>query len=305
MSSNFFDKVYFVTRQIPYGRVTSYGAIARFIGSPQSSRMVGYALNGAASQQNFVPAHRVVNRNGLLTGKKYFGGQNTMKELLENEGAIIKDNKIINFKDIFWYPSIELKHILHMEKLIFATNNNHKLTEVKQILNGIFEVTGLKEAGIDEDIPENEITLEGNARAKAVYVYNKLKTNVFADDTGLEIEALNNEPGVYSARYAGENKNSQDNMNKVLQEMQNISNRKARFRTAICLILNNTEYTFEGIVNGTILKKPVGNAGFGYDPIFQPEGYNISFAQMDAAEKNKISHRGKAIEQLMNFLLKK
>jgi XTP/dITP diphosphohydrolase len=192
-----------------------------------------------------------------------------------------------------------------MEKLIFATNNNHKLTEVKQMLKGIFEVIGLQEAGINENIPENENTLEGNAKTKAVYVYNKLKTNVFADDTGLEIEALNNEPGVYSARYAGNNKNSQDNMNKVLQKMQNITNRKARFRTAICLILNGTEYTFEGIVNGKILETPAGNAGFGYDPVFQPDGYNISFAQMDAAEKNKISHRGKAIKKLTNFLLKK
>jgi len=189
-----------------------------------------------------------------------------------------------------------------MEKLVFATNNPHKLTEVKHMLQDLYEVIGMKEAGFFEDIPENEPTLEGNARTKALYIYNKLKVNVFADDTGLEIAALNNAPGVYSARYAGSDKNSIANMNMVLEKMKNESNRKAQFRTAICLILNSKEYIFEGIVKGKILEKPIGEAGFGYDPIFEPQGYNISFAQMDMTEKNTISHRGRAIQQLVNFL---
>lgn len=189
-----------------------------------------------------------------------------------------------------------------MEELIFATNNEHKLTEVKKMLEGRYKVLGLKEAGIFEDIPENETTLEGNAKVKAYYVYNNLKTNIFADDTGLEIEALNGEPGVYSARYAGVSKNSVDNMNLVLLNMNTKENHSAQFRTAICLILNGKEYLFEGIVKGRILKEPIGETGFGYDPIFTPDGYDTSFAQMNMDEKNKISHRGLAIKQLMNFL---
>lgn len=189
-----------------------------------------------------------------------------------------------------------------METLIFATNNNHKLTEVKQMLKGIYKVLGLEEAGIFEDIPENEPTLEGNAQEKARFLHNKLKVNVFADDTGLEIKALNGEPGVYSARYAGPDKNSMDNMQKVLDKMTDETERQAQFRTAICLILNNKEYIFEGKVKGKILAKPKGEKGFGYDPIFEPEGYNISFAQMQMDIKNQISHRGRAIQKLVQFL---
>ncbi len=189
-----------------------------------------------------------------------------------------------------------------MEKLIFATNNQHKLTEVKKMLNGMYQVLGLEEAGIFEDILENEPTLEGNARTKAYFVHKKLKTNVFADDTGLEIKALNNEPGVFSARYAGSKKNSIDNMSLVLEKMKGKTMRTAQFRTSICLILNNNEQMFEGIVKGKILNSPIGNTGFGYDPIFEPEGYSISFAQMEMDEKNKISHRGKAVAKLIKFL---
>lgn len=189
-----------------------------------------------------------------------------------------------------------------MEKLIFATNNNHKLEEVKQMLQGIYQVIGLKEAGIDEDIPENEPTLEGNAITKARFVQNKLNTNVFADDTGLEVEALNGEPGVYSARYAGPGKDSIDNMKKVLQNLKYKTQRSAQFRTSICLILNNKEFLFNGIAKGNILEQAIGKSGFGYDPIFQPLGYSISFAEMDMDEKNKISHRGLAIQKLVQFL---
>lgn len=189
-----------------------------------------------------------------------------------------------------------------MDKLIFATNNEHKLNEVKQMLKELYIVLGLKEAGIFEDIPENESTLEGNARTKAQYVHNKLNVNVFADDTGLEIQALNGEPGVISARYAGPGKDSIDNMNKVLIKMNGVSDRSAQFRTSICLILNNKEYFFEGVVTGNILENPLGKAGFGYDPIFQPENHTISFAQMGMDEKNLISHRGRAIQKLVQFL---
>lgn len=189
-----------------------------------------------------------------------------------------------------------------MDKLIFATNNEHKLIEVRQMLSGMFNVIGLNEAGIFEDIPENEPTLEGNAETKAQFVHKKFNANVFADDTGLEIAALNNEPGVYSARYAGTDKDANANMKKVLEKMQNIKERKAQFRTSICLILNNTTYFFEGTVKGEILTTPTGNEGFGYDPIFKPENYATSFAEMPMNEKNKISHRGRAVQQLVEFL---
>jgi len=189
-----------------------------------------------------------------------------------------------------------------MRKLIFATNNNHKLEEVKEILKDKYQILGLKEAGLIEDIEETESTLEGNARIKAHFVHDKLNINVFADDTGLEIESLNGEPGVYSARYSGVNSTAKKNMNLVLSNMKGKRNRKARFRTAICLIINNKEYLFEGVVNGEILEVPAGDSGFGYDPIFKPEGYNISFAQMDMEIKNTISHRGLAMQKLIKFL---
>ena len=189
-------------------------------------------------------------------------------------------------------------------KLVFATNNLHKLQEVEKMLGDKFELLSLKDIGCDEDIPETSPTLEGNALQKAKYIYDKYKINCFADDTGLEVEALNMEPGVYSARYAGPQRKAEDNMQKLLIEMDKINNRKARFRTVISLIIDGNETQFEGIVNGNILRERKGDEGFGYDPIFQPEGYSVSFAEMDIDEKNKISHRGRAISKLSDFLKK-
>ena len=188
-------------------------------------------------------------------------------------------------------------------KLVFATNNPHKVKELQSILGNRFNILSLKDIGCFEEIPENSDTLEGNASGKAFYVYNKYKINCFADDTGLEIDALNGKPGVYSARYAGENKNSEDNMQKVLEELKGNNNRKAFFRTVISLIIDGKETQFEGVVHGNILKTPRGDSGFGYDPIFQPEGYTTTFAEMLLSEKNKISHRGNAVKKLVKFLV--
>ena len=187
-------------------------------------------------------------------------------------------------------------------KLVFATNNQHKLEEVSAILGNSIELLSLKDINCDTDIPETADTLEGNALLKAQYIYNNFGINCFADDTGLEIEALNNEPGVYSARYAGENKNPEANMLKVLDNLREKENRKARFRTVIALILNGKEYLFEGIINGKITNSKQGSAGFGYDPIFMPEGYNETFAELGNHIKNKISHRALAINKLSDFL---
>lgn len=187
-------------------------------------------------------------------------------------------------------------------KLVFATNNQHKLEEVSAILDNSIELLNLKDINCNTDIPETADTLEGNALLKAQYIYNNFGINCFADDTGLEVEALNNEPGVYSARYAGENKNPEANMFKVLDNLREKENRKARFRTVIALILNGKEYLFEGIINGKITNSKQGSAGFGYDPIFMPEGYNETFAELGNNIKNKISHRALAINKLYDFL---
>lgn len=187
-------------------------------------------------------------------------------------------------------------------ELIFATNNSHKLFEVKSILNSHIKILSLKDINCTDEIPETANTLEGNALQKAHFIYDRYKQNCFADDTGLEIETLNGRPGVYSARYAGEDCNFDDNMNKVLNEMNGILNRKACFRTVIALILNGKEYLFEGKVDGEILKEKKGIVGFGYDPIFQPNGFNKTFAEMETDEKNRISHRGLSIQKLVNFL---
>ncbi|HKI87858.1 MAG TPA: non-canonical purine NTP diphosphatase [Draconibacterium sp.] len=189
-------------------------------------------------------------------------------------------------------------------KLVFATNNNHKLKELQAILGDHFELLSLKDIGCKEDIPEEQPTLEGNARQKAFYVFEKYGYSCFADDTGLEIESLGGEPGVYSARYAGPAKNSEENMKKVLNSLSKINNRKARFRTVISLVMNDKEQQFEGIVEGEILKEKRGNSGFGYDPIFLPDGFDRSFAEMSLAEKNTISHRGRAVAQLVRYLKK-
>lgn len=190
-----------------------------------------------------------------------------------------------------------------MKKMfVFATNNSHKLEEVKDILGNKIELLSMKEIGCFDDIPETDDTLEGNALLKARYIYKHFHVDCFADDTGLEVEALNGAPGVYSARYAGEGHNSEANMKKLLLELEGIENRKARFRTVFALIINGKEHLFEGIVKGNIIKVRKGTSGFGYDPIFIPEGYNQTFAEMGNDEKNKISHRAIAAQKLCKFL---
>ncbi len=186
--------------------------------------------------------------------------------------------------------------------LVFATNNVHKLEEIREILGEKFHIVSLKELGCQEDIPEEQDTLEGNALQKARYIRDKYKVNCFADDTGLEIEALGGEPGVYSARYAGDGHDSEANMRKVLDKMSGETNRRARFRTVIALLLDGQEHLFEGEVRGEILRERHGEGGFGYDPIFRPEGFTQSFAEMSLEDKNKISHRGRATEALRKFL---
>ncbi|HIP35330.1 MAG TPA: non-canonical purine NTP diphosphatase [Crocinitomix sp.] len=187
-------------------------------------------------------------------------------------------------------------------KLVFATQNQNKVNELKCLMPEQIELKSLKEINCNEDIPETAPDLKGNALQKAKYVNQKYKVSCFADDTGLEIEALNNEPGVFSARYAGPNKSSNDNMNLVLQKLSNSTNRKARFKTVISLIIKDKTYFFEGICKGKITTKKSGTDGFGYDPIFIPEGFDKTFAEMSMEEKNKISHRGKAVKQLIDFL---
>lgn len=186
--------------------------------------------------------------------------------------------------------------------IVFATNNQHKLKELQAILGNEFHLLSLKDINCEEEIPEEQETLEGNASQKSHFIFDKYGYNCFADDTGLEIEALSGEPGVYSARYAGEEKGAEANMKKVLQKMEKINQRKARFRTVISLIINGEEHFFDGVVNGTILKEKRGDAGFGYDPIFQPDGFDQSFAEMELFEKNKISHRGRAVQKLVAYL---
>ena len=187
-------------------------------------------------------------------------------------------------------------------KLVFATNNLHKLKEVQEMLSNSIEVLSLKDIGCFEDIEETERTLEGNAKLKADYITEKYGFDCFADDTGLEVEALDGNPGVYSARYAGEHGNAEKNMEKLLNELQNKSSRKAKFRTIIALNLRNKQYLFEGICEGEILNEKSGVKGFGYDPIFKPKNASCSFAEMNSEEKNIISHRGIAIQKLVNFL---
>ncbi|MBQ8240239.1 MAG: non-canonical purine NTP diphosphatase [Bacteroides sp.] len=190
------------------------------------------------------------------------------------------------------------------KKLVVATNNAHKLEEIAAILGDEMELLSLKDIHCDADIPETADTLEGNARQKAMYIYENYGMDCFADDTGLEVEALNGAPGVYSARYAGDGHDSEANMQKLLHELEDKENRKAQFRTAICLILEGKEYLFEGIVKGEIIKEKRGGAGFGYDPIFVPEGHELTFAELGNDIKNTISHRARAVEKLCLFLKK-
>lgn len=188
-----------------------------------------------------------------------------------------------------------------MNKLVFATNNKNKTEEIRLALNGQYEVLNLEDIGCFTDIPETADTFEGNATLKSGYVVEHYNLDCFADDSGLEIEALNNEPGVYSARYSG-SRDSLENINLVLQKLAGIENRKANFKTVISLMQNGENYLFEGVINGTIRTELSGTKGFGYDPIFQPDGYTVTFAEMAMDEKNKISHRAIALQKMIAFL---
>ena len=189
-----------------------------------------------------------------------------------------------------------------MKKIVFATNNKHKLDEIRKITAGKIEILSLSDINCNEDIEETGTTLEENALIKVRYIKNKYGYDCFADDTGLEVEALNGEPGVYSSRYAGAQCNPQDNMNKLLDALQGINNRNAQFRTVIAVTLNNNEHLFEGVVKGHITTEKHGSNGFGYDPIFMPIGYNNTFGELSDEVKNGISHRAVAMEKLIAFL---
>lgn len=188
-------------------------------------------------------------------------------------------------------------------KLVFATNNAHKLEELRAILGEGIEMLSLKDIGCEADIPETAATLEGNAALKAEYIYRHYGLDCFADDTGLEVEALGGAPGVYSARYAGgDGHDSEANMRRLLRELEGVENRQAQFRTVICLIEGGEERLFEGIVRGSITERKQGTSGFGYDPVFRPEGYDETFAEMGSDEKNRISHRARAVQRLVEYL---
>ena len=189
-----------------------------------------------------------------------------------------------------------------MKQIVFATNNKNKLREIREIMSDLYEVLSLDDIGCHEEIVEDAETIEGNAKIKADFVTNKYHVDCFADDTGLEVEALNGAPGVYSARYAGEHCSYQDNVNKMLNAMRGKTNRKASFRTVIALNLDGKSYTFEGRCDGQIIESQRGTDGFGYDPIFMPDGFNQTFAEMSHEEKNAISHRGRATRKLIDFL---
>ncbi len=189
-----------------------------------------------------------------------------------------------------------------MLKLVFATNNNNKLAEIRSMVGDKYEILGLKDIGCDVDIPETADTLEGNALLKAQYVKEHFGYDCFADDTGLEVKALDNAPGVYSARYAGETRSAEDNMDKVLRELEGVEDRKAQFRTVIAYSKGNEVILFEGKVEGSIRKEKCGSTGFGYDPIFEAAGYDITFAEMTMEQKNEISHRGRAMKKFIEFL---
>ena len=187
-------------------------------------------------------------------------------------------------------------------KLVFASNNPNKIFEIQSMLPADIQILSLESIGCFEEIPETSDTIEGNAIQKANYISSKYGYDCFADDTGLEVESLRNEPGVYSARYAGEHRNANDNMTKVLQNLENYQNRAARFKTVICLNLNDKQFLFEGIVNGQITIEKTGNGGFGYDPIFQPNGFSETFPELSLEIKNRISHRGIATQKLITHL---
>lgn len=189
-----------------------------------------------------------------------------------------------------------------MKKIVFATNNQNKLREVREILNGKYRVFGLKDIGFDGDIPETGVTLAENASIKSKFVFDRFGMDCFSDDTGLEIDALAGRPGVYSARYAGEDGNSERNIEKILIELGTNNNRTARFKTVVSLLLGGKEFFFEGKAEGKIITEKHGKDGFGYDPVFIPDGFDLTFAEMTADQKNSISHRGIAIRKLVDFL---
>jgi XTP/dITP diphosphohydrolase len=189
-----------------------------------------------------------------------------------------------------------------MKELVFATNNKHKIEEVAQLVGNSFQILSLEDIGFRDDIVEDGLTFQENASIKTACIRQKFNMDCFGDDSGLEIDALNNEPGVFSARYAGEHGNHEANMDKVLQKLEGKTNRKARFCTVISLIYQDKEYLFEGAVEGTIREYRSGSKGFGYDPIFQPDGYAVTFAEMSMKEKNLISHRARAMAQMIDFL---
>ncbi|HMV10089.1 MAG TPA: RdgB/HAM1 family non-canonical purine NTP pyrophosphatase [Cyclobacteriaceae bacterium] len=189
-----------------------------------------------------------------------------------------------------------------MKALCFATNNNNKTEEIRALLGSFFLLKNLKDIGCAEELPETQPTIEGNAHQKAQYVFDNYGIACFADDTGLEVEALNGEPGVYSARYAGSQRNDRDNMSLLLSRLEKSNNRKARFKTVISWVENGRTENFEGLVYGTIIDSPRGSNGFGYDPVFVPDGFDKTFAEMELAEKNLISHRAIAVKKLINFL---
>ena len=190
-------------------------------------------------------------------------------------------------------------------KLVFATNNKHKLEEIQALVDKSLDIVGLNDIGCHEEIEETASTLEGNAKIKSDHVYDKFGLNCFADDTGLEVDAIGGAPGVYSARYAGEKATFQDNVDKLLRALQNFENRKARFRTVISLKMGEQQYFFEGICEGHITREMNGSEGFGYDPIFRPEGSALTFAEMSMEEKGRLSHRGEATQKLIAFLNRK
>ena len=209
---------------------------------------------------------------------------------------IVRSKGILKFE--YFYTLIKTQ----VMTLIFASNNEHKIKEIRSMLGISFTLLSLSDINMNDEIPEDEPALEGNALSKARYIHRATGMNVFADDTGLEIDALNGLPGVHSARFAGDNKDSSANIKKVLSLLENTENRKARFRTVIALILENEEFLFEGIINGTIIRNERGTDGFGYDPVFIPEGKDRTFAEMDLDEKNTVSHRARAFEKLKQIL---
>lgn len=189
-------------------------------------------------------------------------------------------------------------------KIVFATNNPNKLREIQNMVPENIQLVSLSDIGCHEDIPETQNTIEGNAQQKAAYIKENYGLDCFADDTGLEVKALNGRPGVYSARYAGDQRSPEDNIHKLLMELDDEQDRTAQFKTVIALELNNSQYTFTGICRGSITKEKFGEGGFGYDPVFRAENYERTFAEISLAEKNKIGHRGKAMKQLIEFLEK-